>query len=340
MTLIWETNMPTDATVKWGAAEDALDHSEELAANGQRIRQYTIGGLEASTSYYYQVEVANDQGETVVSEVLPFRTAAVAGEPILFAAISDTEARPHVNTHVGRLIYRESPHLLINVGDVTDGGKEPNRVEWTHEYFAAMGHFMSRVPMLPVMGNGEDDFKWFEHYHALPEGARSYYSYRYGDVAFFILDSNLQDREEQDPQFRPTQREWFDKALEDNSDATWKIVAFHHPTLPDRYPFVVDDFVPIIEKHAVDLVLVGHHHNYRRSWPLKDGLTPAEEGPIYIQLGGGGGNVSSRPNSPDPRYAMTYQGYGYSMFRVHGGKLYYTMHDDTGAVRDLFTLEK
>ena len=87
-------------------------------------------------------------------------------------------------------------------------------------------------------------------------------------------------------------------------------------------------------------MFVGHHHNYRRTWPLKDGVTPVKEGPIYIQLGGGGGNISSRSDSLDPRFAMTYQGYGYSMFRVHGKELSYTMHDDTSAVRDVLKLKK
>ena len=73
---------------------------------------------------------------------------------------------------------------------------------------------------------------------------------------------------------------------------------------------------------------------------MKDAVVPVETGPVYIQLGGGGGNVSSRPDTPDRRYAMTYQGYGYSMFRILGETLHYTMHDDTGAIRDVFTVEK
>ncbi len=338
--LVWEADRPTEAIISWGEA-DVTEHQLKLAENGKRDRKVRIDGLQPNRSYFYRVVLKSQDGQTLDSEVLRFRTAVRSGDPMTFAAISDTEARPHVNARLADLMWSETPHLVINVGDLTDGGRHDNRVEWTHEYFAAMGHLMARTPFLPVMGNGEDDFVWFDRYHHTSAPEISYYNYRYGDVEFFVLDSNLEKRDVDRPGFRGRQRRWLRKVLSD-STAVWKIVAHHHPVLAERYPNLVSDFVGLYEEFGVDLVLVGHHHNYLRSWPLRgdEPVTRAEGGITYIQLGGGGGNRSFRPTTPDLRWEKTFQGYGYSMFWILGTQLRYAMYDDRGAMRDYFTIAK
>lgn len=335
--LVWEADRPHAAVVEWGTTA-ALGNLKRLQITDGRMQKTHIGGLEPNTSYYYRVICTDAEGNELDSGMLSFRTAVEEGDPIIFAAISDTEARPHVNARLAELIWRETPHFLVNAGDLTDGGRHDQRVEWTHEYFAAMGHLMSRMPVIPVMGNGENDFVWFDRYHADLGPGRSYYSYRYGDLEIFVLDSNLGARED-DPGFRERQRNWFEQALK-NSDARWKIATHHHPLLMDRYPEVVSDFVDLYENHGVDMVLVGHHHNYLRSWPLKSDKPNLEKGVTYVQLGGGGGNVSNRPAQPDLRWAKTYQGYGYSIISILDDQLHYRMYDDNGAMRDSFQLVK
>jgi hypothetical protein len=61
-----------------------------------------------------------------------------------------------------------------------------------------------------------------------------------------------------------------------------------------------------------------------------------EDGTVYIQLGGGGGNLSTRPVVPDLRLAKTYQGYSYTLFRILGDRMQVATHDDRGALRDQF----
>lgn len=334
----WETDRPAVGRVAYGETPQ-LEQSIDLAYTGSRSHSVRIGELKADTQYYYRVTAIDEDAASIDSGLLSFRTAVKQGTPVVFAAISDTEARPHVNARLAELIWRESPHLIINAGDLTDGGRHDHRAEWTHEYFAAMGSLMARTPFLPVMGNGEHDFVWFDRYHLTPGPEVSYYNFRFGDVEFFVLDSNLEVRDSSDPEFRLRQRSWLARVLR-NSTARWKVATHHHPLLQDRYPSVVSDFVPLYEQFGVDLVLVGHHHNYLRSWPLKQDQPDLTEGITYVQLGGGGGNLSMRPRSPDIRWAKTYQGYGYSMVRILDDRLYYSMHDDNGAMRDVFTLSK
>lgn len=333
----WEADRVHAALVEWGTTP-ALGNSKRLPVSQGRMTKTELTGLSPNTAYYYRVVLEAEDGQELNSGTLSFRTAVVPGDPVMFAAISDTEARPHVNAHLADLIWRESPHFMINAGDLTDGGRHDQRVEWTHEYFAAMGHLMAQMPVLPVMGNGEHDFVWFDRYHAERSPNRSYYNFRYGDVEIFVLDSNLTVRKDI-PNFRQDQRNWLAEALE-TSDATWKIATHHHPAISERYPELVSDFVDLYEAHDVDLVLVGHHHHYLRSWPLIQDKPSTDDGVIYVQLGGGGGNLSDRPDQPDTRWAKTFQGYGYSLISVHGNKLEYRMHDDAGAMRDTFSLSK
>ena len=335
--IVWEADRPHSALVEWGTTK-ALGNSMRLEPAEERMRKVRLEGLSTNTTYYYRVTLFDSNETELNSGLLSFRTAVEPGDPVVFAAISDTEARPHVNAHLANLIWRETPHFLINAGDLTDGGRHDQRVEWTHEYFAAMGRLMARMPVLPVMGNGENDFVWFDRYHADRGPGRSYYAYRYGDVEVFVLDSNLTARDD-DPQFRQQQRDWLARSLQE-SDAKWKIATHHHPVMMDRYPEVVSDFVDLYEAYGVDMVLVGHHHNYLRSWPLKKDTPDLQAGITYVQLGGGGGNVSDRPLQADLRWAKTYQGYGYSIISILDDQLHYRMYDDSGAMRDSFQLVK
>jgi hypothetical protein len=189
------------------------------------------------------------------------------------------------------------------------------------------------------MGNGEDDFVWFDRYHAYAAPETSYFAHRHGDLELFVLDSNLEVRDRADPNFRARQRAWFEAALK-ASTAKWKIVAFHHSAWPERNPKPSSDFLTLMETHGVDLVLTGHHHHYLRSWPLKANMPDVSGGPLHVQLGNGGGNISPRPLTPDNRIARTYQGFGYLMVQIFDDEMQLTMHDQSGAVRDLFEIEK
>ena len=52
----------------------------------------------------------------------------------------------------------------------------------------------------------------------------------------------------------------------------WKFVMFHHPVYPSHpsrdNPELRRAWVPIFDKHHVDLVLQGHDHAYLRTYPM------------------------------------------------------------------------
>lgn len=348
----WETDRPTSqARIKYGE-ELPLDNVQELEGSemdwvedGQYIGTATLSGLESGTSYFYEVELIDTAFDTIKSGILTFATAPDNTSHFSFAVIGDTEARPHVNIQLSQKIWQERPDFLLNLGDLTDGGKEPHKFEWTIEYFTGMGPLCSRIPVFPVPGNGEGDLYWYRQYHRLP-GDESFYSFRYGNAEFFMLNSN--EREE----FAPGGRQylWLEEQLK-NSTSQWKLVAHHHaPYSSDENDYGnswegksengdpgIRKIVPLYEKYGVDVVFFGHLHTYQRTLPIYQDSVNKGKGVIYIQGGGGGGNLEDF--APTRRWfsSKTFPGHHYFIVNIEDAALHLKMYDSDGILKDFMS---
>lgn len=83
------------------------------------------------------------------------------------------------------------------------------------------------------------------------------------------------------------QAHWLDHVLE-NSDAKWNVVTFHQPVYSTssgrNEPVLREHWVPVFQKHDIDLVQMGHDHTYARGYNNDDvtetpGMTT---GPVYM----------------------------------------------------------
>lgn len=365
--LLWETDRETTAELRWGSTAE-LEH-RQVFTDPQRLHETTLEGLEPNTTYFYRVicQAKNDTGkndtgkrhttetESVEGEpawdsgLLTFRTAVVPGQPFRFAILGDTESRPHVNRRLAQLMWDERPHFVVNLGDLTDAGMKAHRYEWTHEYFLGMGALHSRVPVFPVPGNGEGDLFWYRHYHRLPE-PEGYYRFQYGDIDFFMLDSN---RRETDFAVGGRQYEWLKSNLQ-ASKAKWKIVCHHHATYTSEEDDYGDSWreastwgdmdvrplVPLCEQAGVDLMMFGHLHLYERSFPLRDGQVDWQRGVVHLLAGGGGGNLEDFGPTPAWFSAKTYRGHHYVTCEVQAEGLTFRMFDLDGRLRDQWQMKK
>ena len=101
-----------------------------------------------------------------------------------------------------------------------------------------------------------------------------WWSKHYGDVLVVGLDSNTPDD--------PEQLHFLERTLAE-TNATWKIVALHHPPYSAGYQGsdhdARDAFTPIFDRYGVQLVLSGHDHDYQRSKPI--------DGTVYVVSGAG-----------------------------------------------------
>lgn len=357
ISMLWETDRPADFVIEYGT-KVPLD--KKVVINSQQIKreppanpesniyEVTLKDLLPETPYFYNIKAVARDGSTMESGVLTFTSAVKENSSYSFAVIGDTEARPHINDRVSKLVWDERPSFLVIVGDLTDGGKEGHKFEWNYEYFQGITQLASRVPVFPVAGNGEADLHWYAQYHSLPS-PEGFYTFKYGNAEFFMLNSNRPE------EFAPggKQYSWLEEKLQ-QSTARWKFVAHHHA------PYSADDddygdswkgngefgdkairkIVPLYEKYGVDMVFFGHLHTYQRTLPIKDNLVDRKNGVIYVQGGGGGGNLEDFAPSRAWFSAKTYRGHHYFTVTIHGSDLNFRMYDTDGRLKDFLDITK
>ena len=145
----------------------------------------------------------------------------------------------------------------------------------------------------------------------------------------------------------------------------WKLVIFHHPpyTSPtscsacEPLNSLRDAVHPLFDKYGVDLVLMGHVHNYQRSFPLKyNGNDPSEPiitssnvhnyldpiGQIYTIVGTAG--INFHAVSGKESYIDYQQDSKFGFLNIHFSKDGKTMNSkfisNDGSVMDQFSIEK
>lgn len=354
--IIWETDRAADFIIEYGK-KIPLDQKVEI--HTQKIEQEAdnpeslifkteLKELEPGTPYFYNVKAIAHDGSVMESGVLTFTTAVPENASYSFAVIGDTEARPHVNDRIAKMVWDERPNFIVIVGDLTDGGVKDHKFEWNYEYFQGIGQLSSRVPVFPVPGNGEDDLYWYNQYHSLPKND-GFYSFRFGNAEFFMLDSNKGE------EFAPGAKQyvWLEEKLR-SSTAKWKFVAHHHAPYSaddddygdswkgpnDMGDLAIRKIVPLYEKYKVDMVFFGHLHTYQRTLAIKDGKVNTSNGVVYVQGGGGGGNLEDFAPSRAWFSAKTYRGHHYFTITVNEGELNFKMYDTEGRLKDYLDLKK
>lgn len=354
--IVWETDRPANFVIEYGKKVPLKNKIEiitekVISENGDsspsNIYKTTLQGLEVETPYFYNIKAVARDGSVMESGILTFSTAVKETNSYAFGVMGDTEARPHINDRISKLMWDERPNFILNVGDLTDGGTKDHKFEWNFEYFQGVGQLASRIPIFPVPGNGEDDLHWYNQYHTYPE--KGYYTFSYGNAEFFMLNSNV------DSDFSPGGKQyvWLEEQLK-KSTATWKFVAHHHaPYSADEDDYGdswkgegdlgdlrIRKIVPLYEKYGVDMVFFGHLHTYQRTMPINQNRIDKQNGVIYVQGGGGGGNLEDFAPSRAWFSAKTYRGHHYFTITVHEKDLSFKMYDAEGRLKDFLDVTK
>jgi uncharacterized protein (TIGR03437 family) len=257
-----------------------------------------VTGLAPGTAYSYRVI----QGGQNVTPESDYRFSTPGPGPFSFLAFGDSGDGSNNQLAVTLQMVTEHPNFVVHVGDIAYQSGTYN--EFTANYFEYYYTLMRRACFFTIAGNHEYITQYSAPYlalHAPPTDtvpaldSGRYYSFDWADVHFVALDANLLD-----PYFATAQARmlaWFENDLA-NTHATWKIVFFHQTAYPIFHH--IDDpidiaaralFVPILERHGVQLVLSGHEHNYQRSKPMRASVPVpvGTGGTVYMVTGGGGG---------------------------------------------------
>jgi len=204
-------------------------------------------------------------------------TGARAGESVVIGSIGDFgvaaygEARGSIELTVANVLKRWDPAIIFTTGDNNYPGGLATTIDvnigqffhdYIHPYVGTYGDGASSNRFLPCLGNHDWAANGQPHsdFFTLP-GNERYYSYRYGPVEIFIINSNA------DPDGTSStsvQGRWLQNALA-ASTARWKLVSLHHPpysadvtgagTPGMRWPYAA---------WGASAVFAGHDHIYAR----------------------------------------------------------------------------
>src|SRR5207247_2278031 len=114
-----------------------------------------------------------------------------------------------------------------------------------------------------------------------PARVPHYYSFDAGNAHFAVIDSN-QSTAPGSPQYV-----FLDHDLA-ASTALWKFVALHHSIYSSGYVHgsnlpIRANLVPLFDARGVDMVFMGHEHNYERTFPLRGNQVVAPgQGTVYV----------------------------------------------------------
>lgn len=342
MTVGWETNLP--ATTEAGCGKKAADLNWSSGKDGETFHTLVFEGLETAGNYFYQVRSVSADGAKVESEIFTFQTAVAPDAPFSFIVLSDTQSNPINVARQAALAYAQRPHFTLVTGDLVSKGTEKEL--WNNHFFRNMQELNTHVPLVPCLGNHDEDSPYYYNYFALPD-PEYYYKLSYGNLDVFILDSQ-----------RPLQKEseqylWLESALS-ASTSTWKIVALHKAA----YSSDEDDYgdtketrtmygdirlralSALYEQYHVDIAWCGHIHSYERTYPLIQGKPVLDGGVVYMITGGGGGGLEKAAPWRSPFTAKVYSGHHYCLVNVFGPTMRIEAYTPEGSLFDFLELKK
>jgi MYXO-CTERM domain-containing protein len=245
-----------------------------------------------------------------------FQTASLDPcAPFKFAVLGDNRSQDSSgadikwNSILGEAVAH-GPSFVLNTGDLVKDGDEVH--QWK-DYLEKTDPLQAKVPILPSIGNHDDDKvqgegALYNLIHQLPRNhetfTEDFYYVIYGDAIFVSLTTqNYKDNAFQ------MQADWLDQVLTEHPKR-WKFVFFHHPVYssnkkvlglwevnhPPNEQGQNGAFVPVFDKHHVDIVFSGHNHYYERFVPMKGGggsdqgvlANGYDTGTAYFITGGAG----------------------------------------------------
>jgi hypothetical protein len=339
--------LPSPDLAKQARLVPALTTETETTA-GIKVAYHTAQFTELEPAIKYAYRVGNGDAW---SEWNHFTTANDKPSPFSFIYVGD--AQNDVKSLWSRVIreaFRRAPDVrfTLHAGDLINNAN----TDWQWgEWFEAAGWINRMIPCIAVPGNHEY-FRpdrntsstlsrlWgpqFEYpRNGVPGLDDTTYYLDYQGVRIVCLNSN-EKWEQQAP--------WLDETLSNNPHK-WAILAFHHPVysaaiLRDN-PKVRESWLPIIDKHKVDLVLQGHDHTYGRSKALTSGTVVGEgdSGTVYVVSISGSKMYDSTTASKHLMERIAEYTQFYQIVSVNGDLLKYEALTPAGELYDQFELRK
>lgn len=399
----WRTDAAESGRVQWGTAAGSFAFFKQETAPTTE-HEVKLTGLQPGTKYRYSIgsnAAVLQGGADNYFTTLPVRGAKT---PVRIGVIGDCG-----NNSVNQINVRNQLKAYLGATDMTAWillGDNAYSYGYDAEYQATFfniyqEYFLKQSPLYPSPGNHDyADNAVLQNTHAIPyydvftmpvdgeaggvpSGNEAYYSFDVGNVHFLSLDSYGQ--EDNSTRLYDTlgkQVQWIKQDLAANQNKDWVVAYWHHApfSLGSRngeteadMTAIRKNFIRILERYGVDLILCGHSHNYERtrlqkgfygyeaefnaslhnlssSSGLYDGSaascpytkdTVNNAGTVYVVAGSAGqlGLASAGYPHDAMQYANTAVG-GSMILEVNGNRLDAKWICADGVIRDKFTMMK
>jgi 3',5'-cyclic AMP phosphodiesterase CpdA len=311
MTVTWDTAEEVVGKLEYGINGMVLDASEMTASRHHMI---VLTDLEPGALYQFRVA-----GEGETNSAGTFRAGVVEDMPFRFTVAGDTRTQSFFHRVVLDRVMAVRPDLHMNTGDLVESGEVSD--QWDL-FFKIERDLLRHVPFLPVIGNHDkDENTFYDSIWCLP-GIRDnpiYFSLRYGNALFLVLDSDeIGDGSTQ-------QDQWVEQQLRQAAgDPGIRHIfpGYHVPPLSSGphgnsgNAHMLGRLHALFKQAGVQLVFNGHDHTYERSF--YDGIH-------YIVAGGGGapqggGMDDAPPNTQKYSQVFAFE-YGFVVVDVDGDRL-------------------
>jgi hypothetical protein len=336
VTIMWETDASSKSTVEYGLSS-SYGKSETLA-EPTTIHTVRLSGLETETEYHYR-GVSGD----AVSEDITFRTAVHDNTPFRFALWGDSRSGTDRFRSLLSEIINRRPNIVLTVGDLVDEGGKYS--QWGSMFFTPAYDLIKNTCHFAAKGDheyyGGGIDHWYEDFFSNPNIAghsKTYYSFNYGNSHFIVLNNIWDTYGTIRSPFNPgsQQHTWLmaDLASPACQAADWVFVFFHRPPWSQTggysCPKTQEYLVPILSGHPVDMVFMGHSHNYQRY----------DTGGVHYVISGGGGTGLYSMGSEWDFIEITHRAHHFCQVDIDGRTLAFKAVDAGGMVIDSMGLTK
>ncbi len=310
-TIRWRTDIATIGKVTYGLSAGSLTGSAVERASTTE-HEVSVTGLTPDKQYFYSIGTTTQVLQQGTDNYFLTAPLADTKRKIRVASFGDCGMNPNnnqTNVRDAFLNFRGTTptDLWMLIGDNSYDGDDPQfQVNFFEPYQTTL---MKNSMLFAVPGNHDyNNNATLAATHNIPyfsifsfptnaeaggvaSGTEEWYSFDYGPIHFVMLDGfgkrnvgGTDIRFYSDTTNHP-EAIWLKQDLAATTKK-WKIVYLHFPpysqgshnseTDPDLIA-IRQRINPILERFGVDMVLLGHSHNYERSYPLHDQYGPMSD---------------------------------------------------------------
>ncbi|MDF3077321.1 MAG: metallophosphoesterase [Sphingobacteriaceae bacterium] len=401
----WRTEKPTIGMVWLGSSTDNVSKkgSEDAPTTEHIVK---VDGLKPETKYFYSI--GDKQAALQGNAENYFYTLPEPGKAGVYRVgifgdcgtntVKQTDARDQLIKYLGSNYM--TAWILLGDNAYNTGTDAQYQTNFFNIY---KDNLLKKYPLFPAPGNHDyanlrgkandplnssgsaDYYKNFTmpingESGGVPSKDKAFYSFDIGNAHFLSLDS-YGDREGLIYDTLSAEVKWVKEDLAANKNKQWVIAYWHHPPYTmgthdsDKEQDLVkirENFIKILERNGVDLIICGHSHTYERSklmtgyfgrendfspkfnlsnstgtYTGADNSCPyvkssvVNQGTVYVVTGSAGKIGGAQPTWP--HNAMTFSNNtitGASMLEIQGNRIDLKWLSADGKIGDQFTMMK